>query len=121
MCIRDSHRSEHAEELVDLYENSRAEGFGEEVKRRILIGTYALSAGYYDAYYLKAQKIRRVIAQDFETAFEQMRRDRWPDQPDNGVPPRRKNPGSGRDVPQRYLYQHGQSGRTAGAVCSVRL
>ena len=69
--VRFGHRSEHAEELVDLYENSRAEGFGEEVKRRILIGTYALSAGYYDAYYLKAQKIRRVIAQDFETAFEQ--------------------------------------------------
>ena len=68
--VRFGHRSEHAEELVDLYENSRAEGFGEEVKRRILIGTYALSAGYYDAYYLKAQKIRRVIAQDFETAFE---------------------------------------------------
>ena len=69
--VRFGHRSEHAEELVELYENSRAEGFGEEVKRRILIGTYALSAGYYDAYYLKAQKIRRVIAQDFETAFEQ--------------------------------------------------
>ena len=69
--VRFGHRSEHAEELVDLYENSRAEGFGEEVKRRILIGTYALSAGYYDAYYLKAQKIRRVIAQDFETAFAQ--------------------------------------------------
>lgn len=69
--VRFGHRSEHAEELVDLYENSRAEGFGEEVKRRILIGTYALSAGYYDAYYLKAQKIRRVIAQDFETAFQQ--------------------------------------------------
>ena len=69
--VRFGHRSEHAGELVELYENSRAEGFGEEVKRRILIGTYALSAGYYDAYYLKAQKIRRVIAQDFETAFEQ--------------------------------------------------
>ena len=69
--VRFGHRSQDAGELLDLYENSRAEGFGEEVKRRILIGTYALSAGYYDAYYLKAQKIRRVIAQDFETAFEQ--------------------------------------------------
>ena len=69
--VRFGHRSEHADELLDLYENSRAEGFGEEVKRRILIGTYALSAGYYDAYYLKAQKIRRVIAQDFASAFEQ--------------------------------------------------
>ena len=69
--VRFGHRSQDAGELLDLYENSRAEGFGEEVKRRILIGTYALSAGYYDAYYLKAQKIRRVIAQDFATAFEQ--------------------------------------------------
>ena len=68
--VRFGHRSQDAGELLDLYENSRAEGFGEEVKRRILIGTYALSAGYYDAYYLKAQKIRRVIAQDFATAFE---------------------------------------------------
>ena len=69
--VRFGHRSQYADELLDLYENSRAEGFGEEVKRRILIGTYALSAGYYDAYYLKAQKIRRVIAQDFASAFEQ--------------------------------------------------
>jgi len=69
--VRFGHRSQHADELLDLYENSRAEGFGEEVKRRILIGTYALSAGYYDAYYLKAQKIRHVIAQDFASAFEQ--------------------------------------------------
>jgi aspartyl-tRNA(Asn)/glutamyl-tRNA(Gln) amidotransferase subunit A len=55
--------------LTDVYEESRSHGFGEEVKRRILIGTYALSAGYYDAYYLKAQKVRRRIADDFEQAF----------------------------------------------------
>jgi aspartyl-tRNA(Asn)/glutamyl-tRNA(Gln) amidotransferase subunit A len=54
-----------------MYEKSRAEGFGDEVKRRILIGTYALSAGYYDAYYLKAQKVRRIIANDFNQAFKQ--------------------------------------------------
>jgi len=58
--------------LSDVYEDSRAEGFGQEVKRRILIGTYVLSAGYYDAYYLKAQKVRRRIADDFTTAFEQV-------------------------------------------------
>lgn len=69
--VRFGHRSEQATNLQELYEYSRAEGFGEEVKRRILIGTYALSAGYYDAYYLKAQKIRRLIAQDFAEAFEQ--------------------------------------------------
>ena len=68
--VRFGHRSEQADSLLDLYECSRAEGFGEEVKRRILIGTYVLSAGYYDAYYLKAQKIRRVISDDCKEAFE---------------------------------------------------
>ena len=58
--------------LDELYENTRAEGFGAEVKRRILIGTYVLSHGYYDAYYLKAQKIRALIARDFDRAFEQV-------------------------------------------------
>ena len=58
------------ENLIDMYEKTRAEGFGDEVKRRIMIGTYALSAGYYDAYYIKAQKVRRLIAQDFEKAYE---------------------------------------------------
>ena len=53
-----------------MYKRSRSEGFGDEVKRRIMIGTYALSAGYYDAYYIKAQQIRRLIKQDFDTAFK---------------------------------------------------
>ncbi len=59
------------EDLQGMYENTRAEGFGDEVKRRIMIGTYALSAGYYDAYYIKAQKVRRLIAEDFTKAYEQ--------------------------------------------------
>jgi len=58
-----------AESLDEMYAATRSAGFGEEVRRRILIGTYALSAGYYDAYYLKAQKVRQLIARDFETAF----------------------------------------------------
>lgn len=58
--------------LKDMYELTRAEGFGDEVKRRIMIGTYVLSAGYYDAYYIKAQKVRRLIAQDFDNAFEKV-------------------------------------------------
>jgi hypothetical protein len=58
------------DDLLDMYERTRAEGFGAEVKRRILIGTYVLSAGYYDAYYLQAQKLRRLITDDFNRAFE---------------------------------------------------
>jgi aspartyl-tRNA(Asn)/glutamyl-tRNA(Gln) amidotransferase subunit A len=68
--IRFGHQCENAVDLTDLYERSRAEGFGEEVKRRILVGTYALSSGYYDAYYRKAQQIRRLIKQDFVNAFD---------------------------------------------------
>lgn len=62
-------RSESADNLLSMYTQTRAQGFGAEVKRRIMIGTYALSAGYYDAYYLKAQKVRTLIKQDFEAAF----------------------------------------------------
>ena len=68
--VRFGHRAENTEDLNDLYIKSRSEGFGDEVKRRILIGTYALSAGYYDAYYKKAQQVRRLIKNDFESAFE---------------------------------------------------
>ena len=67
--MRYGHRGE-GKSLTEVYENSRAEGFGDEVKRRILIGTYVLSAGYYDAYYLKAQKVRRRIADDFDKAWQ---------------------------------------------------
>jgi len=68
--VRYGHRTESYTDLMDMYCKTRAEGFGAEVKRRILIGTYVLSAGYYDAYYLKAQQIRRLIAQDFVEAFK---------------------------------------------------
>jgi aspartyl-tRNA(Asn)/glutamyl-tRNA(Gln) amidotransferase subunit A len=67
--VRFGHRCELPRDLEDLYKRSRAEGFGAEVKRRIMVGTYALSAGYYDAYYLQAQKVRRLIKEDFERAF----------------------------------------------------
>ena len=86
MCIRDrcssnlsrfdgvrfGHRAENAEDLHALYRRTRGEGFGAEVKRRIMTGTYVLSAGYYDAYYLKAQKVRQLISQDFKAAFEKV-------------------------------------------------
>ncbi len=67
--VKYGHRADK-DVLQDMYEHTRAEGFGDEVKRRIMIGTYALSSGYYDAYYIKAQKVRRLIAQDFLNAFE---------------------------------------------------
>ena len=69
--VRYGYRAPEYTDLTDMYEKSRAQGFGEEVKRRIMIGTYVLSHGYYDAYYLQAQKIRRLIAQDFAEAFRQ--------------------------------------------------
>ncbi|MDH5182754.1 MAG: Asp-tRNA(Asn)/Glu-tRNA(Gln) amidotransferase subunit GatA [Gammaproteobacteria bacterium] len=70
--VRFGYRCEDPKDLEDLYKRSRGEGFGDEVKRRILVGAYALSAGYYDAYYLKAQKLRRLISDDFTKAFEQV-------------------------------------------------
>lgn len=69
--VRYGHRAEHYADLSDMYRKTRSEGFGEEVKRRILVGAYVLSHGYYDAYYLQAQKIRRLIAEDFRSAFAQ--------------------------------------------------
>ncbi|MBS3952672.1 MAG: Asp-tRNA(Asn)/Glu-tRNA(Gln) amidotransferase subunit GatA [Methylomicrobium sp.] len=70
--VRFGYRCENPSDLTDLYTRSRGEAFGKEVKRRILIGTYALSAGYYDAYYLKAQKVRRLISEDFKKALSEV-------------------------------------------------
>ncbi len=69
--VRYGHRAKNYTDLADMYRKTRSEGFGDEVKRRILVGAYVLSHGYYDAYYLQAQKIRRLIAQDFQQAFTQ--------------------------------------------------
>jgi aspartyl-tRNA(Asn)/glutamyl-tRNA(Gln) amidotransferase subunit A len=69
--VKFGHRAADYRDLAEMYRKTRTEGFGDEVKRRIMIGTYVLSHGYYDAYYLKAQKIRRMIAQDFQQAFTQ--------------------------------------------------
>jgi aspartyl-tRNA(Asn)/glutamyl-tRNA(Gln) amidotransferase subunit A len=68
--VRYGHRAKGATDITDLYEKSRAEGFGKEVQRRILIGTYVLSSGYYDAYYARAQKLRTLISRDFTEAFK---------------------------------------------------
>ncbi len=70
--VRYGYRCSNPVDLEDLYKRTRSEGFGDEVKRRIMVGTYVLSSGYYDAYYLRAQKIRRLIRDDFSTAFNQV-------------------------------------------------
>jgi aspartyl-tRNA(Asn)/glutamyl-tRNA(Gln) amidotransferase subunit A len=71
-AVRFGYRCENPKDLLDLYKRSRSEGWGSEVKRRIMIGTYVLSSGYYDAYYTQAQKVRRLISQDYQQAFEQV-------------------------------------------------
>src|SRR5213595_1123251 len=70
--VRYGYRTENPKDILDLYGRTRAEGFGAEVKRRIILGTYVLSSGYYDAYYLRAQKVRQLIRQDFVRAFEKV-------------------------------------------------
>ena len=70
--VRYGNRAENPADMLSLYKDSREAGFGSEVKRRIILGTYVLSSGYYDAYYLRAQKVRTLIRQDFEKAFEQV-------------------------------------------------
>jgi aspartyl-tRNA(Asn)/glutamyl-tRNA(Gln) amidotransferase subunit A len=70
--VRYGYRCADPKDLMDLYKRSRGEGFGAEVKRRIMTGTYVLSAGYYDAYYLKAQRVRQLINQDFKRAFAEV-------------------------------------------------
>ena len=70
--IRYGHRAANPADILDLYKKSREEGFGPEVKRRIILGTYVLSSGYYDAYYSRAQKVRTLIRRDFENAFQQV-------------------------------------------------
>jgi aspartyl-tRNA(Asn)/glutamyl-tRNA(Gln) amidotransferase subunit A len=69
--VKFGHRADQYTDLIDMYKKTRAEGFGDEAKRRIMVGAYVLSHGYYDAYYLQAQKIRRMIADDFQQAFTQ--------------------------------------------------
>ena len=84
--IRFGHRAENFNDLTDFYSKTRGEGFGSEVKRRIMTGTYVLSAGYYDAYYLKAQKVRQLISEDFKNAFEKVNVIAWPTTPSPAFP-----------------------------------
>jgi aspartyl-tRNA(Asn)/glutamyl-tRNA(Gln) amidotransferase subunit A len=89
--VRFGHRAKESSGLIDLMMQSRSEGFGAEVKRRIMLGTYALSSGYYDAYYIKAQKVRTLIQQDFIEAFKSVDLLLDPGGPHPGLQDRRKN------------------------------
>ena len=99
------------ENLLDHYGRTRAEGFGAEVKRRIILGTYVLSSGYYDAYYLRAQKVRTLIRQDFARAFEKVDAIISPDHAGAGLQARRALGRSVAHVSGRYFHQRRQSRR----------
>ena len=102
--VKFGHRAKQYGDLLDMYKKTRAEGFGDEVKRRIMIGTYVLSHGYYDAYYLQAQKIRRMIADDFQQAFKQCDVIAGPGGAHRGVEARRARRRSAGRLPGRHLH-----------------
>ena len=114
-------RSEESRDLLEMYKKTRAAGFGAEVKRRIMIGTYALSSGYYDAYYKKASQVRALIKRDFDEAFTPVRRDPHPDDAHAGLQGRRKDRRSDADVPLRHLHDLDQPGRDPGDLRPLRL
>ena len=89
--VRYGYRADDARTLSEMYRRSRDQGFGAEVKRRIMLGTYALSAGYYDAYYLKAQQVRTLLTRDFEEAFKKVDAIVAPTSPTAGVQARRES------------------------------
>ena len=111
--VRYGHRAQDYGDLTDMIKKSRAEGFGPEPKRRILIGTYVLSHGYYDAYYIKAQQVRRLIADEFQRAFQAVRRDRRPGDDQRRLRLRREGGRPGRDVHGGSLHGAGQPRRRA--------
>ena len=107
--------------LTTMYSRTRDEGFGAEVKRRIMLGTYVLSAGYYDAFYLKAQQVRTLLRRDYEHAFDAGRRHRHADQPDSAVQAGREDRRPAADVSRRHLHRQREPGRAARHQHSVRL
>ena len=107
--------------LVRMYRRSRAEGFGAEVKRRIMLGTYALSAGYYDAYYKKALKVRRLIRQDFDRAFEEVDLIAGPVTPTPAFKIGEKIDDPLGDVPIRPVHGEHESGGHPGFIDPLRL
>ena len=119
--VRYGYRAPDAATLGEMYDRTRDVGFGPEVKRRILLGTYVLSAGYYDAYYLKAQQVRTLIRRDYEIGAPGRRLDRDADEPDAGVRARRAHGRSAADVPGRRLHRRGQPRRPSVDFDPVRV
>ena len=107
-------RAEDAPELRQMYRKTREEGFGAEVKRRIMLGTYVLSAGYYEAYYGKAQQVRSLLKEDFRKAFESCDAIITPNLADACVFDRGEGRRSARDVSERHLHSHRKPGRHSG-------
>ena len=112
--VRYGYRAKGARTLSEMYRKSRDEAFGAEVKRRIMLGTYALSSGYYDAYYLKAQRVRTLLTRDFEQAFQKVDAIVTPTAPTPAFKTRRKVRRSTFHVPGRHLHRHRRSGRSSG-------
>ena len=119
--VKFGHRAKQYGDLLDMYKKTRAEGFGDEVKRRIMIGTYVLSHGYYDAYYLQAQKIRRMIADDFQQAFKQCDVIAGPGGAHGGVEARRARQRPAGRLPGRHLHAARIAGRPARHERALRL
>ncbi len=119
--VRFGHRCEDPRDLQDLYERSRGEGFGAEVKRRIMTGTYVLSAGYYDAYYLKAQHVRAADRRGLPPRLRRGRRADRPDHADAGLRDRRQDRRPGHHVPERHLHDRREPRGAAGDVGALRL
>ena len=118
--VRYTTRSPQAKTLSDMYRRSRDEGFGAEVKRRIMLGTYALSAGYYDAYYLKAQQVRTPAHPRLPECIRKCRCHRHSGDAHHGLQTGREDRRSDGDVSQRHLHGHGQSGRSARHLAALR-
>ena len=114
-------RAEGAKDLLDMYMKSRSQGFGPEVKRRIMLGTYALSAGYYDAYYKKGQQARTLIKRDFDEAFKSVDVIATPTAPTRGVQDRRKVGRSAPDVSVGHLHDQCEPGGHPGDLDTLRV
>ena len=108
------------DDSIEMMFRTRGAGFGPEVKRRIMLGTYALSAGYYDAYYGQAQKVRTLVIRDYEAAFADLRRADLADLAHHRVPDRGEGGRPAGDVPERHLHDPGEPGRCASHQRAVR-